>query len=302
MCGPLLWSGRVCSDAPGNDGFACTTPRRAREGAVAPGQAGRAVSHHPLSAKMWRGCKRVTGGFPAQRGRETATNPDVSSKVLALAGSSVELLAADGIASAATLCTSAFLPAWRTLTRRVTVDVRKTVMAYPRYGGGVSPGRFGAASASAGLEILAIRCKWDSQCQEQGQLCSLVDTLHTQLIRTVIPQRETPCGHTSLLLLTRDYTGKMGFNEFKELWAALNAWKQNFITVDKDGSGTVERHELNQAIAAMGYRLSPQTLTAIVKRYSKNGRIFFDDYVACCVKLRALTGMDHLWVQYHLNA
>ncbi|XP_068400063.1 grancalcin [Eschrichtius robustus] len=101
-----------------------------------------------------------------------------------------------------------------------------------------------------------------------------------------------------IAMLDRDYTGKMGFNEFKELWAALNAWKQNFITVDKDGSGTVEHHELNQAIAAMGYSLSPQTLTAIVKRYSKDGRIFFDDYVACCVKLRALTDFfrrrDHL--------
>uniref|UniRef100_A0A6I8NPE8 EF-hand domain-containing protein n=1 Tax=Ornithorhynchus anatinus TaxID=9258 RepID=A0A6I8NPE8_ORNAN len=90
-------------------------------------------------------------------------------------------------------------------------------------------------------------------------------------------------------MLDRDYTGKMGFNEFKELWAALNAWKQNFMMIDQDRSGTVELHELSQVIAAMGYRLSPQTLTAIVKRYSKNGRIFFDDYVACCVKLRALT-------------
>ncbi|XP_005290414.1 grancalcin isoform X2 [Trachemys scripta elegans] len=90
-------------------------------------------------------------------------------------------------------------------------------------------------------------------------------------------------------LMDRDYTGKMGFNEFKELWAALNAWKQNFMMIDQDRSGTVELHELGQVIAAMGYRLSPQTLTAIVKRYSKNGKIFFDDYVACCVKLRALT-------------
>ncbi|XP_051842217.1 grancalcin [Antechinus flavipes] len=90
-------------------------------------------------------------------------------------------------------------------------------------------------------------------------------------------------------MLDRDFTGKMGFNEFKELWAVLNAWKQNFMMIDQDRSGTVELHELSQVIAAMGYRLSPQTLTAIVKRYSKNGRIFFDDYVACCVKLRALT-------------
>ncbi|VTJ80937.1 Hypothetical predicted protein [Marmota monax] len=101
-----------------------------------------------------------------------------------------------------------------------------------------------------------------------------------------------------IAMLDRDYTGKMGFNEFKELWAALNAWKQNFMTIDQDRSGTVEHHELSQAIAIMGYRLSPQTLTAIAKRYSKNGRIFFDDYVACCVKLRALTDFfrrrDHL--------
>ncbi|KAG3274589.1 grancalcin isoform X1 [Ictidomys tridecemlineatus] len=101
-----------------------------------------------------------------------------------------------------------------------------------------------------------------------------------------------------IAMLDRDYTGKMGFNEFKELWAALNAWKQNFMTIDQDRSGTVEHHELSQAIAIMGYRLSPQTLTAIVRRYSKNGRIFFDDYVACCVKLRALTDFfrrrDHL--------
>lgn len=101
-----------------------------------------------------------------------------------------------------------------------------------------------------------------------------------------------------IAMLDRDYTGKMGFNEFKELWTALNAWKQNFMTIDQDRSGTVEPHELNQAIAVMGYRLSPQTLTAIVRRYSKNGRIFFDDYVACCVKLRALTDFfskrDHL--------
>ncbi|XP_036041648.1 grancalcin [Onychomys torridus] len=101
-----------------------------------------------------------------------------------------------------------------------------------------------------------------------------------------------------IAMLDRDYTGKMGFNEFKELWAALSAWKQNFMTIDQDQSGTVEHHELSQAITLMGYRLSPQTLAAIVKRYSKNGRIFFDDYVACCVKLRALTDFfrrrDHL--------
>lgn len=42
--------------------------------------------------------------------------------------------------------------------------------------------------------------------------------------------------------------------------------------------------------AALGYRVSPPALNAIIKRYNRGGRIYFDDYVACCVKLRALTG------------
>ena len=50
MCVPLLWSGRVCSDAPDNDGVACTTPRRAREGAVAPGQVGRWAGGQDVAA------------------------------------------------------------------------------------------------------------------------------------------------------------------------------------------------------------------------------------------------------------
>ncbi|XP_053494057.1 grancalcin isoform X2 [Ictalurus furcatus] len=92
-----------------------------------------------------------------------------------------------------------------------------------------------------------------------------------------------------IAMLDRDYSGKMGFNEFKELFAVLNGWKQNFMMVDRDNSGSVEPHELSQSITNMGYRVSPQALGCIIKRFSRGGRIYFDDYVACCVKLRALT-------------
>ncbi|XP_057194962.1 grancalcin isoform X1 [Triplophysa rosa] len=92
-----------------------------------------------------------------------------------------------------------------------------------------------------------------------------------------------------IAMLDRDYTGKMGFNEFKELFAVLNGWKQNFVMVDRDGSGTVEAHELSQCITNMGYRITPQALNCIIKRYSRSGKIYFDDFVACCVKLRSLT-------------
>jgi len=92
-----------------------------------------------------------------------------------------------------------------------------------------------------------------------------------------------------IAMLDRDQTWKMGFNEFKELFQALNGWKQNFMMFDRDRSGTMEPQEMSQSISSMGYRISPQALNGIVKRYSKGGRIYFDDYVACCVKLRSLT-------------
>ncbi|XP_028281148.1 sorcin-like, partial [Parambassis ranga] len=43
------------------------------------------------------------------------------------------------------------------------------------------------------------------------------------------------------------------------------------------------------AIASMGYHLSPQAMNCIMKRYSNGGRIRFDDFISCCVRLRALT-------------
>ncbi|KAI4544149.1 hypothetical protein R6Z07F_002913 [Ovis aries] len=182
-------------------------------------------------------------------------------------------------------------------------------MAYPGYGGGY--GNFGNPMGQPGYPgnpvypgsistgdpmwkcFLAIAGQDGEVDAEELQKC----LTQSGISGTFSPFSLETC-RIMIAMLDRDYTGKMGFNEFKELWAALNSWKQNFITVDKDGSGSVEHHELNQAIAAMGYRLSPQTVTTIVKRYSKNGRIFFDDYVACCVKLRALTDFfrrrDHL--------
>ncbi|XP_009274002.1 PREDICTED: sorcin [Aptenodytes forsteri] len=90
-------------------------------------------------------------------------------------------------------------------------------------------------------------------------------------------------------MLDRDMSGTLGFNEFKELWAVVNGWKQHFLSFDNDRSGTVDRQELEKALVNMGFRLSPQAVTAITRRYSTRGKITFDDYIACCVKLRALT-------------
>ncbi|XP_038850333.1 sorcin isoform X2 [Salvelinus namaycush] len=92
-------------------------------------------------------------------------------------------------------------------------------------------------------------------------------------------------------MLDRDMSCTMGFNEFKELWTVLNGWKQHFMSIDRDQSGTVDPQEMHQAVTSMGYRLSPQAMNGIIKRFSSQGKITFDDYVACCVKLRTLTDL-----------
>jgi len=92
-------------------------------------------------------------------------------------------------------------------------------------------------------------------------------------------------------MLDRDYSGQMGFNEFKELWSSLNQWKTSFMQFDRDRSGTVEPHELHQAIQSFGYNLSPQALNIVVKRYADQSRITFDNFVAAVTRLRMLT--DH---------
>ncbi len=61
------------------------------------------------------------------------------------------------------------------------------------------------------------------------------------------------------------------------------------MTFDRDRSGTVEPHELQQALTTFGYRLSPQALAGVVRRFSTNSKIGFDQFVGLCVKLRLAT-------------
>uniref|UniRef100_A0A8C4Q973 Sorcin n=1 Tax=Eptatretus burgeri TaxID=7764 RepID=A0A8C4Q973_EPTBU len=115
------------------------------------------------------------------------------------------------------------------------------------------------------------------RCLSQAGLCGNYQSFSLETCRIMIA------------MLDRDMSGKLGFNEFKELWVCVNGWKQHFMANDTDRSGSVEANELMQAFSNMGYRMSPQALNGILKRYSKDGKIYFDDYVTCCVKLRALT-------------
>ncbi|XP_039613437.1 sorcin [Polypterus senegalus] len=155
------------------------------------------------------------------------------------------------------------------------------------YGGyGQFPGGFGAPPVNDPMwgYFTAIAGQDGEIDSEELQRCLTQTGIHG----TYSPFSLETC-RLMISMLDRDLTGKMGFNEFKEVFAALSGWKQNFMMFDQDRSGSVEPHEMSQSLSSMGYRISPQALSGIIKRFSKNGRIYFDDYVACCIKLRALT-------------
>ncbi|KAM4580975.1 sorcin [Odontesthes bonariensis] len=163
-------------------------------------------------------------------------------------------------------------------------------MAYPGYGappGGV-PGMPGMVP---GMQQDPLYGYFSAVAGQDGQITA--DELQRCLTQSGISGSYQPfCLETCKLMinmLDRDMSGTMGFNEFKDLWQALNGWKASFTSFDRDNSGTVEGHELQQAIVSMGYNLSPQAMNCIMKRYSINGRIPFDDFVNCSVRLRALT-------------
>ena len=67
----------------------------------------------------------------------------------------------------------------------------------------------------------------DSCVQQDGQIDA--EELQRCLTQSGISGSYQPFGKETcrimIAMLDRDYSGKMGFNEFKELWTALNQWK-----------------------------------------------------------------------------
>lgn len=158
-------------------------------------------------------------------------------------------------------------------------------MAYHGYG--AAPGGFPAAQQDPLYGYFA------AVAGQDGQISA--DELQRCLTQSGMAGPYKPFSlETSRLMISmldKDYSGTMGFHEFKELGQVLTGWRNMFASYDRDRSGTMEAHELQQAIGSLGFNLSPQALNIIMKRFSINGRIPFDEFVSCCIKLRALT--DH---------
>ncbi|XP_035737794.1 calpain-A-like isoform X5 [Vespa mandarinia] len=93
-------------------------------------------------------------------------------------------------------------------------------------------------------------------------------------------------------MLDVDHSGKLGFEEFRTLWNDIRKWRAVFKLYDKDESGYLNAFELRQALNSAGYRLNNHILNILVHRYgTKDGKIMFDDYIMCAVRLKTMIDM-----------
>jgi len=86
-----------------------------------------------------------------------------------------------------------------------------------------------------------------------------------------------------------DRTGKLGIDEFSELWTNILRWKTCFKIYDEDYSGNLSSFELRKALNSAGYQISNKVLAALVLRYGDDdGSISFEDFIMISVKLKAM--------------
>jgi len=92
-------------------------------------------------------------------------------------------------------------------------------------------------------------------------------------------------------MFDKNNSGTIDFEEFGALWKYVTDWQHCFRSFDRDNSGTIDRAELHNALMTFGYRLNPQTVDTMLKRFDRigQGTIAFDDFIQCCVVLHTLT-------------
>ncbi|KAF5386749.1 hypothetical protein D9615_001648 [Tricholomella constricta] len=85
--------------------------------------------------------------------------------------------------------------------------------------------------------------------------------------------------------------------KFAGLWKYISDWQNVFRHFDRDRSGSIEGHELAEALQSFGYNLSPPLLTLIEHKYASEPStgygpppgITFDRFVRACVAVKTLT-------------
>ncbi|XP_075057077.1 calpain-8-like [Mixophyes fleayi] len=96
-------------------------------------------------------------------------------------------------------------------------------------------------------------------------------------------------------LLDVDNTGTLSNGELNILWMKLENYMKIFLEVDTNLTGTIDAHEMRNALLKAGFNLNNRIQEVILQRFvSKELSIHFEDFIACMMRLETLLKMFHL--------
>ncbi|KAM5235111.1 calpain-3 isoform 3-T3 [Ctenodactylus gundi] len=92
-----------------------------------------------------------------------------------------------------------------------------------------------------------------------------------------------------IALMDTDGSGRLNLPEFHHLWKKIKAWQKIFKRYDTDQSGTINSHEMRNAVNDAGFHLNSQLYNIITMRYAdKHMNIDFDSFICCFVRLEGM--------------
>lgn len=92
-------------------------------------------------------------------------------------------------------------------------------------------------------------------------------------------------------MFDKEKNGTIDLYEFQALYNYINAWLGVFRSFDHDNSGSIQENELSAALTRMGYRLSPEFISFLIKKSDPKGHssITVDQFIVLCVQIQRFT-------------
>ncbi|XP_071768718.1 peflin [Centroberyx gerrardi] len=138
--------------------------------------------------------------------------------------------------------------------------------------------------------------------QEAYQWFQTVDTDHSgsitlkELKQALVNSNWSAFNDETCLMMINMFdktrSGRMDLFGFSALWDFMQQWRALFQQYDRDRSGCISGQELHQALAQMGYNLSPQFTEMLAGRFTvRGGRpgMQLDRFIQVCTQLQSMT-------------
>ncbi|KAI3980124.1 hypothetical protein MKX01_034730 [Papaver californicum] len=85
---------------------------------------------------------------------------------------------------------------------------------------------------------------------------------------------------------------QLGPKEFIAVYQCLQNWRETFQRFDTNRSGKIDSGELQRALGALGFTVSPTIMNLLISKYDKTGfkkkGLEYDSFIECCLTVKGL--------------